>query len=66
MRDSQSVTSEPGCIGTGIGDIGIANGAIVTKLRVPSFIATLGMLEIARILALALTNGAVILGLPRP
>jgi len=64
MRDSQSVIlGVLAGIGTGTA-IGIANGAIVTQLRVPSFIATLGMLEIARGIALALTNGAVISGLP--
>jgi ribose/xylose/arabinose/galactoside ABC-type transport system permease subunit len=64
MRDSQSVVlGVLAGVATGVA-LGIANGAIVTQLRVPSFIATLGTLEIARGIALALTNGAVIAGLP--
>jgi ribose/xylose/arabinose/galactoside ABC-type transport system permease subunit len=64
MRDSQSVVlGVLAGIATGAA-LGIANGAIVTQLRVPSFIATLGTLEIARGIALALTNDAVIAGLP--
>jgi ribose/xylose/arabinose/galactoside ABC-type transport system permease subunit len=37
--------------------VGMANGLIITELRVPAFIATLGMLEIVRGLALIYTNG---------
>ena len=44
--------------------IGLVNGLIVTKLEVPSFIATLGMMTIAGGVALALTNGAVVGGVP--
>lgn len=36
--------------------IGLANGAVSVKLRLPSFIVTLGMLEIARGLAFLTTN----------
>lgn len=64
MRDSHSIVL--GClaaVGTGAG-IGLINGLVVTRLEVPSFIATLGMLTIAHGLALALTNGSVIGGLP--
>lgn len=50
--------------GTGIA-IGAANGLIVTRLEVPSFIATFGMLVIANGIALALTDGGVVSGLPR-
>ncbi len=51
-------------LGVGIG-IGLVNGLVVTKLEVPSFIATLGMMTIAGGLALALTDGAVVGGVPR-
>jgi ribose transport system permease protein len=44
--------------------IGLINGLVVTKLEVPSFIATLGMMTIAAGVALALTNGAVVGGVP--
>ena len=37
--------------------VGLANGLIITELRVPAFIATLGMLEIVRGLALIYTKG---------
>ncbi len=37
--------------------VGLVNGLIITELRVPAFIATLGMLEIVRGLALIYTNG---------
>lgn len=44
--------------------IGIINGFVVTKLRVPAFIATLGVLVIARGIALSITDGSVVTGLP--
>ena len=44
--------------------IGAINGTISTKLHVPAFVATLGMLVIGEGLALTLTNGASIAGLP--
>lgn len=50
-------------IGTGVA-LGLFNGLVVTRLEVPSFIATLGTLVIAHGIALALTNGAVIGPLP--
>ncbi|MFP4430715.1 MAG: ABC transporter permease [Spirochaetaceae bacterium] len=37
--------------------LGLTNGLLVTALRIPSFIATLGMLSVARGLAYALTTG---------
>ncbi len=43
---------------------GAANGAAVTRLRVPPFIATLGMLSVALGAALLLTDGSPIFGLP--
>ncbi|HEY0695519.1 MAG TPA: ABC transporter permease [Kribbella sp.] len=44
--------------------IGVVNGLVVTQLEVPSFVATLGMMVIAQGAALALSDGAVIAGLP--
>lgn len=52
-------------VGIGVGVvIGAINGLIVTRLQVPSFIATFGMLVIAHGIALALTDGGVVSGLP--
>jgi ribose transport system permease protein len=50
--------------GTGIA-LGVINGVVVTRLEVPSFIATFGTLVIANGIALALTDGGVVSGLPR-
>lgn len=50
-------------LGTGA-TLGLVNGLLVTKLEIPSFIATLGTLVICSGIALALTNGAVIGQLP--
>jgi ribose transport system permease protein len=50
-------------IATGVA-IGIFNGLVTCVLRVASFISTLGMLVMSSGLALALTNGATIAGLP--
>jgi ribose transport system permease protein len=44
--------------------IGVINGIVVTMLRVPSFIATLGMLVIARGAARGITGGRTVFGLP--
>lgn len=64
MRDSGSIFLGV-LAGLGAGAaMGAFNGIVVTKLRVPSFIATLGTLVIAQGIALALTDGAVIGGLP--
>ncbi len=43
---------------------GFVNGIIITRAHVPAFIVTLGMLGIARGLALVINNGAAIYGLP--
>jgi len=43
---------------------GLVNGLIITRAFVPAFIVTLGMLGIARGLALVLSGGRVIYGLP--
>ncbi|HEY5350054.1 MAG TPA: ABC transporter permease [Candidatus Lustribacter sp.] len=44
--------------------IGAINGLISTRLHVPAFVATLGMLVIGQGIALTLTNGASISNLP--
>lgn len=51
------------CIGAGA-LAGYVNGQIVTRAFVPAFIVTLGMLGIARGLALVISGGRVIYGLP--
>lgn len=64
MRDTGSI---PLGVVTAIGvgaAIGMLNGLIVTKLQVPSFIATFGMLTIAQGTALAMTDGSAISGVP--
>ncbi|HEX3678686.1 MAG TPA: ABC transporter permease [Galbitalea sp.] len=49
--------------GLGIGlAVGVVNGVLVAYLRVPSFVATLGMLGILRGVALLVTNGQTIQG----
>ena len=52
-----------GAVAAGIA-IGVVNGLIVTRLEVPSFIATFGMLVIASGIALSITDGGVVSGLP--
>ena len=44
---------------------GLVNGLVISKARVPAFIATLGMLVAARGVALTLSGGLPIAGLPR-
>jgi ribose/xylose/arabinose/galactoside ABC-type transport system permease subunit len=52
-------------IGLGIGALlGLINGLIITRFKVPPFVATLGMMTIARGLALTYTEGRPITGLP--
>ena len=64
MRDTGSVgLGVLAGLGCGVA-LGLVNGLVVTKLEVPSFIATLGTLVIAHGFALALTNGAVVAGIP--
>jgi ribose transport system permease protein len=43
---------------------GIANGLLVTRLKLPPFIATLGMLGIARGIVLVITDAKTVQGLP--
>ncbi|HEX4805768.1 MAG TPA: ABC transporter permease [Conexibacter sp.] len=64
MRDSGSILL--GVLASlGVGALlGVVNGLVVTRLEVPSFIATLGMLTVASGIALHLANGQVIVGLP--
>lgn len=50
-------------LGVGVG-VGLANGVLTTVLNVPSFVATLGTGTITGGLALYLTNGTTISGLP--
>lgn len=51
--------------GIGIGALaGLTNGLIVTRLKVPPFIATLGMLLVARGLALRIAKGVTVDGTP--
>ena len=45
------------------GLFGLANGLLITKIRVPAFIATLGMMGVARGLALIWSDGIPIYGL---
>src|SRR6202041_1614957 len=47
------------------GLLGLVNGFFITRLRVPPFIATLGMLGMARGLALILSRGIPIFGLSK-
>ena len=46
--------------------IGVVNGLIFANTMIPSFVVTLGMLAIARGLALGITQGSTISGLPAP
>ena len=51
-------------LGLGIGGfLGFVNGWLVSRIRVPPFIATLGMMSFARGLALAYTGGKPVTGL---
>ena len=52
-------------IGLGIGaTCGLFNGVVITRAGVPPFVTTLGMMTIARGLALVFTEGKPITGLP--
>jgi len=51
--------------GLGLGAaLGLVNGLIITKARVPPFVATLGMMTVARGLSLTYSQGRPITGLP--
>lgn len=53
------------CLVVGAG-CGAVNGFLNTRAGIPAFIVTLGMLGVARGLALVLTNGVPVYGLPAP
>jgi ribose transport system permease protein len=64
MRDTDSIVLGI-LVAFGVGlAVGAINGFVVTKLEVPSFIATFGMLVIANGIALAITDGGVVTGIP--
>lgn len=44
--------------------VGVVNGTIFAHSRIPSFVVTLGMLAVARGIALGITQGSTISGLP--
>ncbi|MCJ7535392.1 MAG: ribose ABC transporter permease [Anaerolineales bacterium] len=46
------------------GVLGMANGLLISRIKVPPFVATLGMMTVARGLALTYTQGRPITGLP--
>ncbi|AUI66668.1 MULTISPECIES: ABC transporter permease [Glaesserella] len=46
------------------GACGLVNGILVTQMKLPPFIATLGMMMVARGLALYVTNAAPVSGMP--
>jgi len=51
--------------GVGVGVLaGLTNGLLITKVQINPFITTLGMMGIARGIALAITEGRVLAGLP--
>jgi ribose transport system permease protein len=54
-----------GCLGAGA-LAGWVNGELITRTRIPAFIVTLGMLGIARGIALIIPDGRAIYGLPAP
>jgi ribose transport system permease protein len=58
-------TAIPGCLGAGA-LAGYINGQLITRTRIPAFIVTLGMLGIARGVALIIPDGRAIYGLPDP
>ena len=54
-----------GCLAAGAA-AGFVNGELITRTRIPAFIVTLGMLGVARGIALIIPNGRAIYGLPDP
>ena len=50
----------------GGGLVGLVNGVIFANTKIPAFVVTLGMLAIARGLALGITEGRTISGMPAP
>ncbi|MEA3334627.1 MAG: ribose ABC transporter permease [Chloroflexota bacterium] len=63
----QKGVAVPAAVGIGLALgalLGLVNGLVITKARVPPFVATLGMMTIARGLALTYSQGRPITGLP--
>ncbi len=63
----QKELAVPLAIGAGLGlgaILGLVNGLIITQANVPPFVTTLGMMTVARGLALTYTQGRPITGLP--
>ncbi|TCL76284.1 monosaccharide ABC transporter membrane protein (CUT2 family) [Hydrogenispora ethanolica] len=59
---------EPLCILAGVlasASCGFVNGFLISKGKLPPFIATLGMMGVARGLALVISDGGVIFGFPK-
>ena len=64
MKQGQPVAWAVG-VALGIGTLlGVVNGLMITRAKIPPFIATLGMLTVARGLTLLYTQGQPITGLP--
>jgi len=64
MKHGQPVAWAVG-VALGIGTLlGVVNGLMITRAKIPPFIATLGMLTVARGLTLLYTQGQPITGLP--
>lgn len=65
VRDPALVSLLGSLAGLGCGlAVGLVNGACVAWLRVPPFMATLGTLSVAQGIALLLTNGIPVYGMP--
>ncbi len=63
----QQGTAVPLAVAVGLGAgalMGLINGVVITRFKVPPFVTTLGMMTIARGLALTYTEGKPITGLP--
>lgn len=63
----QQGTAVPLAVAVGLGAgalMGLINGVVITRFKVPPFVTTLGMMTIARGLALTYTGGKPITGLP--
>ncbi|MDQ0474131.1 ribose/xylose/arabinose/galactoside ABC-type transport system permease subunit [Labrys wisconsinensis] len=55
----------PGCLAAGL-LAGWINGIVITYGKIPAFVVTLGMMGVARGVALLITEGQAIYGLPAP
>jgi ribose transport system permease protein len=63
MKDHGIVAGILAALATGL-VVGVVNGGVVTRLRVVPFVATLAMLSIASGLALSISDGTPVTGLP--